>query len=291
MRSSQSSACSLEPLERLARFSWDWAPSLCLPAHGCEDYHRAWSLVRLLEMDGAMPAGVPFFQRELSALAQAGGRRVLVSGGADTGLTAVVVSAFRAVGIDPVIVFADRCETPCTQNQLFARELALEIEIRQCDITAIDCAPVDAIVAHSFLPFFEGPLRQQVVEAWARVIRPGGVLLISNAVSKDEAQWAQGRDPEKIEARRHTLQQAAVRVGYDDSMATLMAATAARFWQSVRVRPPALTQANLRAGLELAGFEIRAFDERVRASAEGPYGMVFSGPDKRRRAEVVAIRR
>lgn len=291
MSSSSLPASSFEPLDRLARFSWDWAPALCQPGHGCQDYHRSWSLVRLLELGGAMPAGVAFFQRELGALANAGRRRVLVSGGADTGLMAVVVSAYREVGVDPEIVFADRCETTCTQNHLFARELGLEVEIRRCDITAIDCAPVDAIVAHSFLPFFEGPLRQQVVQAWARVMRPGGALLISNAIAEDEAQWAQVRDPEKIEARRRTLEQAAIRAGYDAPTAALMAATAARFWHSSRVRPPALTEANLRAGLGLAGFDVRAFDARVRMPAEGPSAMVFSGADKRPRAEIVAIRR
>ncbi|HWS75504.1 MAG TPA: hypothetical protein VN324_10230 [Quisquiliibacterium sp.] len=96
MSSSSLPASSFEPLDRLARFSWDWAPALCQPGHGCQDYHRSWSLVRLLELGGAMPAGVAFFQRELGALAKAGRRRVLVSGGADTGLMAVVVSAYRA---------------------------------------------------------------------------------------------------------------------------------------------------------------------------------------------------
>jgi SAM-dependent methyltransferase len=284
-------ACPFEPLDRLARFAWDWAPSLCDPSHGCQDYHRAWSLVRLLELGGAMPAGVPFFQRELGTLARAGRRRVLVSGGADTGLMAVVVSAFRAVDVVPEIVFADRCETTCMQNRLFARHLGLDAEIRRCDIVEIDCAPVDAVVAHSFLPFFEGAMRQRVIEAWARVARPGAVVLISNAIGTDESRWTQDRDPEKIEARRQTLEQQAVAAGWDVSTAAKAAETAARFWRSSRVRPPALTEANLRAGLERAGFEVRAFDARVRARAEGPSAMVFSSADTRPRAEVVAVRR
>ena len=284
-------ASDIEPLDRLARFSWDWAPRLCQPDHGCEDYHRSWSLVRLLELGGAMPAGVPFFHRELGALARAGRRRVLVSGGADTGVTTVVVSACRAAGVDPDIVFADRCETTCLQNHLLSRELGLSFDIRQGDIRTIDCAPVDAIVAHSFLPFFEEPFRQQVIEAWARVIRPGGTLLISNAIADDESQWAPIRDPGKIEARRQTLEQAAMRAGYEAPTAALMSTTAARFWKATRMRPPALTQASLCAGLDRAGFEVRAFDPRVRALSEGPSAMVFPGADKRRRAEVVAVRR
>lgn len=291
MTSSALPACSFEPLDRLARFAWDWAPSLCDPAHGCQDYHRAWSLVRLLELGGAMPAGLPFFQRELGALARAGRRRVLVSGGADTGLMAVVVSAFRAVDTVPEIVFADRCETTCMQNRLFARHLRLEAEIRRCDIVELDCAPVDAVVAHSFLPFFEGPMRQRVIEAWARVTRPGGAALISNAIGTDESRWTQDRDPAKIEARRLTLERQALASGWDASTATQAAEAAARFWRSSRVRPPALTGANLRDGLERAGFEVRAFDARVRAPGEGPSAMVFSAADSRPRAEVLAVRR
>ncbi|MBC7604047.1 MAG: hypothetical protein H7255_15480, partial [Ramlibacter sp.] len=145
------SACAFEPLDRLARFSWDWAPSLCNPAHGCLDYHRSWSLVRLLELGGALPAGLEFFTRELAEIARGPSRRVLVSGGADTGLAAMTIAAFRAEGCDPDLVFVDRCATTARQNALLAAHLGLAMEVQVRDAAEVCCDPVDAVVAHSFL--------------------------------------------------------------------------------------------------------------------------------------------
>lgn len=42
----------LEPLEELAWFAFENADALCDPSIGCRDYHRFWSMVRLLDMDG-----------------------------------------------------------------------------------------------------------------------------------------------------------------------------------------------------------------------------------------------
>lgn len=279
-----------EPLHRLARFSWDWAPALCDPAHGCTDYHRSWSLVRLLELGGALPAGAPFFQRELAPLAQAGQRRVLVSGGADTGVTALVVSAFRAAGTDPEIVFVDRCRTTCAQNELMLRELGLAAEVRVTDARQIDCAPVDAVVAHSFLHLLPAAIRPGVLEAWARVLKPGGRVLMSCGLSDDEGDWVRLKDAAEIEARRGSLARAAAAAGYAAAEAEEIAATAARFWATSPGQAPALTEANLRAAFGRAGLELLSVDRRPLQEARGPIALTTREGSRRRRAEVLGRR-
>lgn len=283
-------ACSFEPLDRLARFSWDWAPSLCQPGHGCLDYHRSWSLVRLLELQGALPASLPFFQRELGALARLGQRRVLVSGGADTGVTALVVSAFRREGVDPDLVFVDRCATTCWQNRLFARELGLDADVRTLDASEMDCPPVDAVVAHSFLHLLPGSERPRVLQAWARVLKPGGLVLMSGGLSEDESDWVRTKDPGQIQARRQSLEQAAGRAGFDATTAGEIAATAARFWSTSPGKAPAITAGNLRESLRRAGFGLRRIEGQGIDAVRGPIALTTRETSRRQRAEVVAVR-
>lgn len=279
-----------EPLDRLARFSWDWAPALCDPAHGCTDYHRSWSLVRLLELGGALPAGLPFFERELAALAREGRRRVLVCGGADTGVTALAVSAFRAAGVAPDIVFLDRCRTTCAQNELMLRELGLGAEVLVADARDVACAPVDAVVAHSFLHLLPAAVRPGVLQGWARVLKPGGRVLMSCGLSDDEADWVRLKDAGEIGARRDSLAQAADRAGYSPSDAAEIAETAARFWATSPGQAPALTEANLRDAFGRAGLEVLAIDRLPFEEARGPIALTTREGSRRRRAEVLARR-
>src|SRR5690606_6725054 len=114
-----------EPMQALAQFSYDWAPLLCGRDSACENYHRAWSMVRVLETGGALRAGGACFQRELERIYKNGGRRILICGAADTGLLAIVVRVMRGVGCEKCIVLVDRCQTALEQNRLYARYLNL----------------------------------------------------------------------------------------------------------------------------------------------------------------------
>jgi SAM-dependent methyltransferase len=285
-----SPACSFEPLDRLARFSWDWAPALCDPAHGCVDYHRSWSLVRLLELEGALPAGLAFLTRELAPLAAKEEPRVLVSGGADTGVCALVLTAMRAHSAVPDIVFADQCRTTCWQNSLFLRELGVRAEVLAMDAARVDCAKVDAVVAHSFLHFLPGPKRYEVLRAWARVLRPGGRVLMSCALSEDESDWVRLKDLQEVDARRNTLEIAAGAAGFE-AEASEMAETAARFWATSPGKSPALTEANVRRDFADAGLDVVSIGVHSLDGARGPMALTTRETSRRERAEIVAVRR
>lgn len=278
----------LEPLRRLARFTFDWAPALCDPAHGCTDYHRAWSTLRLLDLEGAIPAGWPFLQRELRALAGRDGHlRVLVSGAADTGLPAVVASALPADDT-ATLVLTDRCETTLAQNRLFARHLGRSFETHRCDAREIACDPVDAVVAHSFLIFFPPAMQAEVLAAWARVLKPGGLLLMSNRLARAPGERRAERDPSGVPARLDTLRERAPSLGWVGEDLDALLEVARQFW----TRPPmqVLTEDGLRGMLDAAGFDLLRIDYDEGDAPTGPLSQTHAGP-RRGRAEIVARRR
>jgi SAM-dependent methyltransferase len=171
-----------EPLRELARFSFDFAPHFCDPAHGCVAYHRGWSMVRLLESGGKLPAGQDFFRRELLDLAAERGTgrlRVMLSGAADTGQAALVLQSLRPHGIEPEFVIVDRCRTTLEQQGLFLRLRGVTAEYHQADAVEVSVAPVDAIIAHSFITFIPETRRQALFANWNRNLAPGGRVLLS----------------------------------------------------------------------------------------------------------------
>jgi SAM-dependent methyltransferase len=217
-----------EPLTKLARFSFDWAEVLCDPSHGCMPYHRTWSTIRLLESNGAEPAGGDFFGRELAATAQEGSCRILLSGAADTGLAAMVLHQLRPVGVEPELVLIDRCETTLEQNRLFARTAGFSLETHRADIRDCACAPVQAVVVHSVLNFFHRSARQQVVDSWARNLQPGGRLLLSQRLLSEKDRTRAPRDSAEIEQRLSVVEEAAVAADFSaSSMAELKTAVEA----------------------------------------------------------------
>jgi SAM-dependent methyltransferase len=272
----------LEPLLQLARFSFDWAPALCRADHGCVDYHRVWSMIRLLDMDGASPAGWSFLQRELRKLAHREPPRILISGGADTGLMAVVASALDGNRIQPEIVFIDRCETTVAQNRLFARHRNLDVQFHVGDVRSLDCGPVDAVVAHSFLVFFDDDGRRDVVKTWSRLLKPGGVLLMSNRLAREADASRQVSTTTTTDTRLSNLRQKALAAGWDSRDLETLIELARRFW-SIENRK--LADAELRTCLLEAGLDLETLAYDHEDLPTGPRGHLHP---KRQRAEIVA---
>lgn len=261
-----------EPLGILARFAYDFAPHLCDPAHGCRDYHRGWSLLRQFEARGALPLGLDFFRRELGALAARLGQdrlRILISGAADTGQAAMLIEALRPAGIVPEFVAVDLCATPLMQQRLFLGMAGLRAEFHQADAVTVDVAPVDAIVSHSFIGFVPVPRRQALIANWARLLRPGGRLLVTERMAPRIGLQPGWPDPEERAARRAAL---AARLAAEDLAEgdrQGMLAAADRLWDLTGQRHR-MGLPEFRAALEAAGLTLLSLAENAEAGSVSP---------------------
>lgn len=280
-----------EPQEALAMLAWNSAPQLCNPEHSCQDYHRSWGLVRQLLGNGYLPAGEDFFTRELAKVVRQGGRRVLISGGADAGLLTIALKACRAAGIEPELVFADRCATACEVNARMAEAVQANVQLVQGDLCELDIAPVDAVLAHSFLLFFEGDKRQALLEAWSRNCQVGGTVLTSNVLKADEADWNTIKDGEALTENARKLREVAQKAGHSPELVEEMVRAAGRFWKISPSRPPGITESNLRFGLERAGFGDICINYSCAGVNDGPIARVRKPLIGKQRAEISAVKR
>lgn len=283
-----SEAADVEPLEKLAQFSWQNASTLCLPEHGCKNYHQTWSTIRLVQLGGALPAGADFFRKELGELARAGKRRVLVSGGADTGVTTMVVDSYLRAGVKPHITFVDRCKTPCEQNRILLRELDIEGEVRCIDAVNIDGGPFDAIVWHSFLHNFDGAQRELLLRAWAGALAPGGAMVMSTPLAPNDSDTVRIPNPSVIAERQRALTASALQAGWPADEAASLGAHAAAAWANSGRKPPALTRQVLEAALAQVGLNLQSID--VFEPVSSPSNMGTPAGERRIRVQAVAVR-
>lgn len=247
----------VEPMAALARFAFDWADALCDPAHGCVDYHRMWSMVRYLEMGGALPEGEDFFDAELPTVARDGAARVILSGGADTGVMTLAVNACFRSGITPEIVMIDRCSTPLQQCRLFAAQIGADFQGIQATVDRLDVPPADAVLAHSFMPFFPHEARLGLFEAWSRNLRIGGKVLMSQRLLPPGKQYERKFLPNEFNERRDRLAAAyerlgPLKVGLDDLLDA-----ADRLWQH-KLSGRGVTEAEIAGLCDQTGMEIES---------------------------------
>ena len=280
-----------EPLQSLARLAWDHAATLCKPQHGCTNYHRTWSLIRLISLDAALPGASAFLIEEIATRIAGGARRILVSGCADTGLLAVVVQAMRRAGQLAQVVIVDRCKTPLEQCRVYAESLGLPVEFHECDVRDLEIEPVDVVIAHSFLLFFPEPDRQHVIDSWARMTRPGATVLMFTAISPDDKTHPVRLDRASIPGRAASLATAALERGWHQEERADLESDVARFWHESAgiAKTPHTTADSLLRGLERAGFSVLQVIPRVQeSSTNGPLGVNASHTDNR--AELIAVR-
>lgn len=245
-----------EPLERLALLAWNDAHKLCDPAHGCQDYHRSWSLVRWAELDGKLPAGQPFFKQWLTKIDARGGKRVLISGGADSGLTAMALDIYRELSVVPDLTFVDQCKTPVLQNKVLADHHSLKISTHRGNILEFSAEPFDAILAHSFLFFFSEEDRSALFRHWFSLLAPGGCVLLSNVVHQQADTLPAYKDPMQVKERVTGTVTRLRSLGLSVDACNEAAEVLARFWLTPVAKPPFPTQTGIERMAKDAGFEL-----------------------------------
>ncbi|NRB02185.1 MAG: class I SAM-dependent methyltransferase [Rhodobacteraceae bacterium] len=264
-----------EPLEDLARFAFENAPNLCDPAHGCAPYHRMFSLVRLLKLDGALPDGEAFFNDQLAKVAQTTKTpRILSTGAADTGVIAMTRAAAAPHGIEPSFVLTDRCATTLRQNEIFARRAGFELECHQGDIGALDCAPVDVAVSHNFLRFLPVPTQKVCMDVVAKTLKPGGVWLGVQVFGTNTFH----RSPSGVEHTADVLAETSKRYQGFDAEEVRQATLA--YWRDEVVRFP-LTEETFREEVAKAGFEVLDINNDLDGITKSPRRELGAQPRKR----------
>lgn len=173
--------------EDLAKFSFLNAKHLCKPEHGCYEYHKVWSTLRLLKNPGALPSESDFFERSIKGFAKTTPIRILISGAADTGLAAMVLKALSAGSASGEILVVDQCPTVIAQHRLYKELGGVDLKLYTGSILDLECDPVDIVIAHNFIRFLPKQDRQALFNKWSDLLADDGlILLFSNTRSSQE---------------------------------------------------------------------------------------------------------
>ena len=252
-------AMPIEEIKQLAQMSWQSAPHLCNPNIGCGDYHRVWTTVRWLMHGGAEPFGARIFGSFARKLNRDKVARILVSGGADTGLFALTHRCLDEAGVSAGFVFSDHCATPCMQVMAYCTQHALQLEIHLGDAVELDCVSVDGIVSHNFLLFFDKAERQALFKMWAERLVCGGLLAMVQILRREEAdpEPAVWSPPADLDALCLKIQKQARAEGMEEADATSIGEAARRFWSQPFAKEVARpTLAQLSSEMSEFGFEL-----------------------------------
>jgi hypothetical protein len=173
-----------EPLEASAPVAWALAPRSCAgdPASAgtCLWYHRVWQYLRLLDIITSIRTNTPFLLSTLERLAPTH-PRVLISGSADYGMLAHVRTAFGSRPLD--VTMLDLCPTSVAMNRWYAERFGMTLTPITGNALAVQAErPFDLICTHNFVGRFDIERRQELVDRWHAVLRPGGVVVTTQRV-------------------------------------------------------------------------------------------------------------
>jgi hypothetical protein len=112
----------------------------CTPDCAC--YHGVWGFLRLYGLLPSVAKDHAFLLEALGAVADAGGRRILVSGTADHGILSYVLHVLERRGIVPEVTVVDLCPTPLGVNAWYAERRGLAIATAASDVFAFAGRPV-----------------------------------------------------------------------------------------------------------------------------------------------------
>lgn len=177
-----------EPLAVSAPLARRWAGELCRkdPATGgdCSWYHGLWQDLRSVGLAASPEHQAGFFLEAFQEVARRPGRkRVLISGAADYSILAYVLGACDENGVEADVTVLDRCETPLALNRWYAERLGKTISTVGGDIFHYEGAlPFDVICSHSFLGQIFREKRPALIDRWARLLAPDGVIVTVNRV-------------------------------------------------------------------------------------------------------------
>jgi SAM-dependent methyltransferase len=281
----------LEPLTELAVYSFQNALQLCVEEHACCDYHRIWSLARLANPIGPNLAGWQFLHRQLAILTDTQpSPRVLISGAADTGLLSLVLAGLKDSHANAQIILVDRCATPVRQNEQLCEKLNADAQFYVADILNFDGEPVDVILAHSFLNFFDPAERGDLFANWARLLNPNGKILLSNRIEQQPGVKLDPPSCADLESRLNVLKKVANTLELNDVDQKSLIDAAKRCRSKELTSKPAFTDLELGEIVRSTGLQLQSLSlhEQSARKGKGPLATAYS--DQGKRAEIVQQR-
>ncbi|KAA3623673.1 MAG: class I SAM-dependent methyltransferase [Proteobacteria bacterium] len=254
------------------RHSWRCCHNGIYGGVDCAWYHGVWQYFSLLNLVSTPWDQFEFYDAEIRHLPRRGKPlRILVSGAADHAMLAVVSTALCDRAPHAKFTVVDVCPTPLLANRRFAKKTGLSVETVRADIVAYgEPSTFDAIFSHSFLGNFDEENRPRLIEAWHRLLKPRGRVIMINRV-RPAADTPTQFSPETANLFVDRVAAAAKAAGQLKGTDTESLARRARTYVE-RYRSHPVT--NLRQLLEQ--FENGGFDVRHGSAEEGsPAG---SGP-------------
>jgi SAM-dependent methyltransferase len=282
-----------EPLTESAPIAHRLAREHCRkdPTTGedCAWYHGFWQYMRAMNVAKVLGEQAQFVVEALRSAARSGQfARVLVSGSADYSMPAHVLWAYRAEGAALDLEVVDLCETPIAMTRWYAERVGARVTGYVSDIVAFESArPYDVVMTNSFLGYFDLPARARLFDRWARLLRPGGKLVITNRIRTGVGYEPVGFTAAQAQVLRDTVRREAERwrerFAFDpEEVARWADAYAARF-RSVPVRSTAEVLELLRDN----GFRIDRCDNV--AAAGRREGGAVSGPTTAEASDYVRV--
>ena len=214
-----------DPVREAAPIAARLAATQCSGAgsdHRCDWYHGMWPYFHLLGVHGIHRDHQVQIVAQLERLANAGARRVLVSGAADYLLPSLVHAGHELAGVPIECTVLDRCPTPLSLCRWYAERQGFSLTTWCEDVVNVAGRPCfDVVIAHSFLPFFPPEQRSALFDVWGSLLAPGGHLVLAQRI-RDRGPSRQQfslDEIERLEARVFTA--ASGRCGLDAAPADL----------------------------------------------------------------------
>lgn len=265
----------------------------------CDWYHGTWPFLRALGLIKRAGGQADFLDGAIDAAIDRGGtRRVLISGAADDEMGAIVQSAFRRRDSALDLTVLDRCPTPLARTRLRLKHEGKEndegtqLTTVSADILGYESLqPFDLLLANSFLGYFPRATWPTLFDRWAKLLRPGGLLALSQRLRPDAPEGPTGFDAESAQAFCSSARRAAElrqdELGIEPAHIERWVADYASRLQTWALRDADEVRAPLRA----AGFEIERLEISSFAGLPGMTSM--QGPTSANPADylrVVAVR-
>lgn len=273
-------------LEQSASLARLIADALCKTPNGYDDcgaLHAVWPDLRLLKL-AAEPERHAAFYRESLERGAGSAPRVLVSGCADWGMLAAVISAYGGAPLDVTTI--DRCPTPLLLCAWYGGAIGMPVRTAVADAIQFDeYDSYDVVCTHSLLTYYPQVGRERLVVNWQRLLRRGGAVVTVTRLAE------QTTSTESVKARAARFGELTVQrlaeLGIDRDPAMLRA-RAERF-AAAQISHPVGNERDVRALFEAQGFTVTRLDVRqlegIGRDAVG--GAARSGTY----AEIVAVKR